>query len=40
MENGVITVGGEELNIGKTLYPQTDRARSTMLIWDIEEVAK
>lgn len=40
MENGSFTVGGEELQIGQTFYPQTDRARATMLVLDIEEVTK
>ena len=39
IQNGTFTVNGEELSIGGVFYPQTDTTRSSMTIWDIEEVA-
>ena len=38
LAGGRFTVGGEQMNIGKVFYPQSDTTRSIMTLWDIKEV--
>ena len=40
LENSSFKVNGEQLFIGMEFYPQSEKTRSTITVWDIEEVAE